>query len=117
MTSKSLFQLALSPPKDKNYIWDSEDLLDIIYWLNIILGAIFGTTWGVLQLTGSFGMVSYLAVSTLLIIVYVAGYQNLDFDDFGGLSGIAKEGFMNRFGVFLIFWILTYTHFYGEVSA
>ena len=101
------FKLAIFPPK-KGYKWDIEDLLDCVYWLNHVISVVVGVAYGYLQVTGSAGIISYLAISSVLSLLYVGGYQNLDIEDNGGLTGIAKEGIMARFGLFMICWILTY---------
>ena len=59
MAQQSTLSKALSPPKKGQHIWDKEEFLDVIYWSHNILAVIFGITWGIIGLTGSFGLVSY----------------------------------------------------------
>ena len=51
----------------------------------------------------------HVALSSFFLVMYAASYQDLDLEEFGGATGIAKEGFMNRFAVFLVSWILTHS--------
>ena len=61
----SLLKKALCPPKNPDHEWDNEDFLDLVYWSHNILSIIFGLVWGLLKITGGFGIVSYLALSTV----------------------------------------------------
>lgn len=108
---RNLFQLAIKPAP-KNYVWETEDMLDICYWMHMILALIFGLVWGCLQIEGAFGMVSYLAASSVIVLYYVGSFQNADLDDFGGAFAVVKDGFGNRFCFFVLCWILSYTHSY-----
>merc|ERR1711934_107927 len=110
---QSTLNKALYPPKKGAHTWESEEFLDVIYWSHNILSVIFGIAWGILGLTGSFGLVSYVVLSSFIMVMYAASYQDLDLEEFGGATGIAKEGFMNRFALFLVCWILTNSSMVG----
>ena len=100
-----LLTLALTKhPRD--YEWDQETFLDIVYYLHHILSIIFGLTWGILGLTGAGAMIGYLVLSAMVVCYYVGTFQDQDFEDFGGISAVLKDGFMNRFATFLICWTL-----------
>merc|ERR1712117_683883 len=113
MAQQSTLSKALSPPKKGQHIWEKEEFLDVIYWSHNILSIVFGILWGYLGLTGAFGLVSYVAVSSFVVVMYAASYQDLDLEEFDGATGIAKEGFMNRFALFLVSWIITFSAVYG----
>merc|ERR1712060_400880 len=109
----SLLSLALTK-QARDYEWDSETFLDIVYYHHHILAIIFGLTWGFLGLTGAGAMVSYLTISAIIVSQYVGTFQDQDFEDFGGLIAVLKDGFMNRFATFLVCWILVYSNLHGS---
>lgn len=88
---------------------DKDDLLDVIYWMRLVVSIIVGILCGIVPLTGILGIVLYLGISCGLIYAYCSIFQQIDEDEFGGMWEILKEGFMTSFAMFLINWILIYT--------
>lgn len=101
--------------------------MDIIYWLRQIIGVFLGLIWGVIPLTGIFGLalydilqcfVEYLNEHEKLIVMmfncrfflcnagimylYFSGYHKVDEEEFGGAWELTKEGFMTSFAGFLV---------------
>lgn len=88
---------------------DKDDLLDVIYWMRLVVSILLGILCGIVPLTGILGIVLYLGISCGLIYAYCSIFQQIDEDEFGGMWEILKEGFMTSFAMFLINWILIYT--------
>jgi len=103
-------QKVMFAPKKGQHAWEKEEYLDVIYWGGSALGMIMGLLWGYFGIVGAFGLAAYLIGSTVIAIMYTASYQDLDLEEFDGVMGIAKEGFMNRFASFLVSWILMHTY-------
>lgn len=93
---------------DKNFIWeDRDEVLDAIYWFRQILALVLGIVWGFLGLTGYFGTLSYIVLSSL-VAYGVSQNSGYEFDPDENLMSV-KEGFMTTFATFLVSWIVTYT--------
>jgi len=100
--TKSTWRKAFQPSK-----WeDKDEFLDVIYWGRQVLSVVIGAIWGILGLTGFFGIVSYLALTTLVVYIYSVNF-NLDNDD---VSEDVKEGFMTSFAAFLVTWTSFYSY-------
>lgn len=106
MASSSIFSRAIT----KSSSWpDKDELLDVVYWSRQLLALVLGMIWGLLPLTGIFGILLYVAATTLMLNSYVTSFQKQDIEDYGGFMDVAKEGFMSAFATFLVAWIIVYS--------
>ncbi|OTF76414.1 Rab5-interacting protein-like protein, partial [Euroglyphus maynei] len=81
---------------------------DVIYWGRQVVSIIIGLIWGILGLTGSFGLISYMATSSAAVYFYSI---NINDDSEDALTAV-KEGFMTSLAAFLVTWILVHTYLY-----
>ncbi|KAL0487681.1 hypothetical protein AKO1_008745 [Acrasis kona] len=97
----------------RQYSWEKDEILEVIYWQKQILSLILGITWGVLKL-------QYLPVIIAFLVMigaasYFVGFQILPGDETEGVGGpwpVVTEGGMPAFATFLLAWIITYTMCY-----
>ncbi|KAH7642430.1 GEL complex subunit OPTI [Dermatophagoides farinae] len=87
---------------------DKDEFLDVIYWGRQLVSIIIGIVWGILGLTGAFGLLSYMATSSAVVYLYSI---NVNDDSEDALTAV-KEGFMTSLAAFLVTWILVYTYLY-----
>ncbi|KAF7493442.1 hypothetical protein SSS_03755 [Sarcoptes scabiei] len=87
---------------------DKDEFLDVIYWGRQIASIVIGLIWGMLGLTGSFGLLSYTAVSSAIVYFYSINVN----DESEDAIAAVKEGFMTSLSAFLVTWILVYTYLY-----
>ncbi|KPL94044.1 Rab5-interacting protein-like protein 1 [Sarcoptes scabiei] len=101
---------------------DKDEFLDVIYWGRQIASIVIGLIWGMLVslaqnlifvlliegLTGSFGLLSYTAVSSAIVYFYSINVN----DESEDAIAAVKEGFMTSLSAFLVTWILVYTYLY-----
>lgn len=100
---------ALTP----NSKWeDKDDLLDIVYWSRQLIALVIGFVWGLIGIKGILGILTYCAITAVVMNFYVTNLQGQDLDDYGGFFELAKEGFMSSFATFLVMWIIVYSSFY-----
>lgn len=93
---------------DKNHVWtDRDDVLDAVYWYRQVLALVMGLTWGIIGLTGSFGILSFIILNSLAAYS-IANNTGYEFDPDDQYSSV-KEGFMTTFATFLVAWIVSYT--------
>lgn len=93
---------------DKNYVWnDKDEVLDSVYWYRQALALIMGLVWGILGVTGSFGILSFILLNSLAAYG-IANNTGYEFDPDEGFLSV-KEGFMATFATFLVTWVVTYT--------
>ncbi|RNA34749.1 hypothetical protein BpHYR1_006935, partial [Brachionus plicatilis] len=84
-------------------VWDDKDeFLDVVYWIRQILGIILGLVWGILGFKGIFAILSFCLLNVLFVYVYCISFQQIDEDEYGGMSDLIKEGFMTSFSSFLV---------------
>ena len=77
--------------------------MDVIYWLRQVVGIFLGLIWGVIPLTGMFGLVLFFLFNAGCIYLYSSVFQKIDDEEYGGIFEIAcKEGFMTSFAGFLV---------------
>ncbi|CAF0847014.1 unnamed protein product [Brachionus calyciflorus] len=107
--AKRFSQLSSKALKSKSVWEDKDEFLDVVYWMRQFMGIIFGLIWGVLGFKGMFAIISYCLVNALFVYVYSVSFQQIDEDEYGGVSDIIKEGFMTSFSSFLVFWIVVYS--------
>jgi len=88
---------------------DKDEFLDVIYWMRQILGIILGLVWGLLPLTGIFGLASFFVCNAGIVYLYFNGFQKVDEEEFGGAWELTKEGFMTSLAGFLVTWIIIYS--------
>jgi len=94
----------------RNSQWeDKEQFLDVIYWIRQILGVIVGIALGLTPLKGYVGLASFLVINSGLPYLYMINFQAIDYDDYGGLWELTKEGFALSMAGFLMVWTVTYT--------
>jgi len=90
--------------------WDEKDeFLDVIYWMRQVFAVINGIIWGLLAFKGIIGIGLFFAINCAIVYVYVAKFQKVDEDDYGGIQELLKEGLFTAFAAFLVCWILLYT--------
>jgi len=93
----------------KNAEWpDEEVFLDWIYWSRQVVGLLIGVIWGLIPLTGLFGLVLFGAVSCATVFAYCSAF-GVDDEAYGGIYEIIKEGFMTNLASFLVTWIIVYS--------
>eukprot|EP01137_Pigoraptor_chileana_P036608 Opistho-2@32512 len=104
-TPKSLWSRAFA----KGAEFEKDELLDVLYWIRQIISVILGVIWGIVPLTGAFGLVSYCALSSAVVYGHFSAVLGLDEEEFGGAWDLIKEGFMPGFALFLVSWITVYS--------
>jgi hypothetical protein len=77
----------------------------------------FGLIWGIIPLTGFFGLAAFGLASSAYCYIYCQLF-NIDEEEYGGIWEIVKEGFMTNFASFLVTWIIVYSSLhYDETLA
>jgi len=95
--------------------WDEkEEFLDVIYWMRQVFAVINGVIWGLLAFKGILGIGLFFAINCAIVYIYVAKYQKVDEDDYGGIQELLKEGLFTAFAAFLVCWILLFTAAHGS---
>ena len=93
-----------------------EELLDVVYWLRVLLGMACGVAWGVLPLEGVVGFAVYTLLSTAVVFLFVTRYVIVDVDSYGGEWALVSEAFMPAGAIFLLCWIVTFTALHGDLE-
>ncbi|KAF6032417.1 C20orf24 [Bugula neritina] len=92
------------------FTWkDKDEFLDAVYWLRQIISLIMGILWGYLLLQGFIGLFTFLLTNCFVVYLYTTSYQNVDDEEYGGMTEILKEGMMSSFATFLVSWIIVYS--------
>jgi len=96
---------------NKDYDWTKKELLNTIYWIRQILAIIIGPAFGILSVTGSTGILSFVSISLLLLFFWYGRFLQLDVEEFGQWD-LATEGFGPSFALFILLWTCFYSlHF------
>ena len=81
--------------------WDKSELLDTIYWLRQALAVIVGPLFGLLGVTGSAGLVMFLALLLVGVFGWYGKYQQVDVEEFGSWQ-LMSEGSWPAFALFVV---------------
>jgi hypothetical protein len=107
-SSVSKFSLVFGPPSSDAYEWSKTDLLDILYWFRQLLGFLFGVCYGLYPLVGLPGLISYVTLSSALVLLYSSSILKADEEEIGKFE-LLTEGFMPAFAIFNLAWIAVYS--------
>lgn len=88
---------------------DKDEFLDVIYWLRQILGILIGIVWAVVPMKGLFGLALFFIINLGIVYVYYSMFQQVNEDEYGGVSEILKEGLMTSFATFIVTWVIIYS--------
>ncbi len=91
------------------HLLDRDELLDIIFWVRVLLGFFIGTTAGVLKLTGSPVIITFGVLMLASSYFYTSKFLEIDETDFNEQE-LLMEGTGNSIGLFLLSWILCYSY-------
>ncbi|KAK8806757.1 hypothetical protein WA588_005559 [Blastocystis sp. NMH] len=106
---ESVDLLTLAMKKNAEYTKETfPDFLDLIYYLKQILALIIGIVWGIVPLTGAFGVFCGIVIIFGIPLFYANRYLCVDQQDFD-LSSIASEGAMPAICLFFVTWIVAYS--------
>lgn len=90
--------------------WErKEDLLDAVYWWRQVVSAAIGIALGLVPITGVLGFMIFAVLSVFLTVGYARGWQH---DDMCETSDLMQEGLIGSIGIFLSFWIVSYSIFH-----
>lgn len=88
--------------------WDTDEVLDSVYWLRQLLAVVCGVIWGAAPLTGLIAFLAFVAVVFGGIAIWT-GRQGIDTDLHGGGNAVYNEGVGPALALFVLTWVTTYT--------
>mmetsp|Transcript_28644 Transcript_28644/g.48353 ORF Transcript_28644/g.48353 Transcript_28644/m.48353 type:complete len:136 (-) Transcript_28644:336-743(-) len=94
-----------------NAKWDKENFVkfpETVHWLRQIIALICGILFGVLPITGTAGIATFLMLNTYLPYLYYTSYANVNIDDFGAQK-LLFEGYQPSAALFMLAWVLVYS--------
>ena len=86
---------------DRDVEWDKAELLDTIYWLRQALAVLCGPLFGLLGVTGSAGMIVFVAVLMVGVFGWYGKYQQVDVEEMGSWQ-LMSEGSWPAFALFVV---------------
>ncbi len=93
-----------------------EELLDVVYWLRVLLAVACGAVWGCVGVQGVVGFVGYATLSSAVVFLFATRYVIVDVESYGGERTLVTEAFMPAGAIFLLCWIVTFTVFHGDLE-
>ena len=91
------------------------ELPDVLIWVRILLGALYGISLGLRNQVGWVGILFALNVTTMLPTVYVSAFLGADPDKFK--QGLTFVGVPNAMATCLLAWIVVFTHQHEEEES
>ncbi|KAK8798968.1 hypothetical protein WA171_005721 [Blastocystis sp. BT1] len=106
---ESVDLLTLALKRNAEYSKESfPEFLDLVYYVKQLLAFIVGCIWGIIPLTGVFGVFCGLVIIFGLTLFYTNRFLCVDTQDFD-LYTVAGEGAMPAICLFLVMWIVAYS--------
>ncbi|PXF46289.1 hypothetical protein BWQ96_03945 [Gracilariopsis chorda] len=88
-----------------------EDAIAAAHWIRQILGIVVGIVYGLIQLTGFTGIMSFFTLALMLPTTLMSIFHELDFDEINKHNNIQTEGLFPAMALFVLSWTLSYTVF------
>ena len=91
------------------------ELPDILIWIRIVLGVLYGVSLGLRNQVEWVGILFALNVTTMLPTVYVSAFLGATEDNFK--QGLTFVGVPNAMATCLLVWIMVFTHQHEEEES
>ena len=91
------------------------ELPDVLIWVRILLGVLYGISLGLRNQVGWVGILFALNVTTMLPTVYVSAFLGADPEKFK--QGLTFVGVPNAMATCLLVWIVVFTHQHEEEES
>ena len=91
------------------------ELPDVLIWIRIVLGVLYGISLGLRNQVGWVGILFALNVTTMLPTVYVSAFLGATEDNFK--QGLTFVGVPNAMATCLLVWIMVFTHQHEEEES
>ena len=99
--------MGLTPGKPD--LLEKDDVLELVWWLRLIISFSFGTVAGIFNLTGF--LVIFFYCSSILVLTYLYTLKFLQIDDREfEEQEIFMEGGGPSIAIFLLMWIITFNY-------
>mmetsp|Transcript_8290 Transcript_8290/g.16838 ORF Transcript_8290/g.16838 Transcript_8290/m.16838 type:complete len:125 (+) Transcript_8290:178-552(+) len=87
---------------------ETDELLDIVYWMRQGIGLVMGVLLGLVGWTGFTGFIVFGLATAWIPVRYYRDFLGIDEDDFGGSKGLVAEGTYPSLAVFVLCWMTIY---------
>lgn len=94
---------------DSNTPLTPEDAISAAHWIRQILGVVVGIVYGLIQLTGFTGFMSFFTLALMLPTTLMSMFHELDFDEINKHNSIQTEGLFPAMALFVLSWTISYT--------
>lgn len=104
-------KISLTKMMKYNAKWDKENFPkfpDAVHWLRQLIALTCGVVCGVLPITGTVAIASFLFINIYIPYLYYTNYANVNIDDFGAQK-LLFEGFQPSAAIFMLTWVLVYS--------
>ncbi|KAG8467588.1 hypothetical protein KFE25_006640 [Diacronema lutheri] len=117
LTTRSVTARLLRPTEmDK---WETEEVADVCHWIRQIIGLVCGVVWGMAEVRGWTGLLTFTAVNLLIAPTIVSArlycetsvmQEALSFE-------MTRDAFVNSFCLMLVAWIVTHTAMQPSIAT
>eukprot|EP00919_Chromeraceae_sp_WS-2016_P054413 GHVR01129270.1.p1 GENE.GHVR01129270.1~~GHVR01129270.1.p1 ORF type:complete len:116 (+),score=14.64 GHVR01129270.1:321-668(+) len=96
----------------QNGAWTKYDIMEILFWMKLLLGIVIGIVFGLIGVTG----VVYIGIFLYLVSLITSKYiERFEVDDHIEKLDILKEGINTSFPAFILSWTILYTFLHAEI--
>ncbi|KAL0232255.1 hypothetical protein PCE1_002597 [Barthelona sp. PCE] len=89
------------------------DLLELLYWIKVIIAVAVGLVVGLTGIRGATGHLVAAGIFFFVFSTYTTRVIKVDEDSYGGRLELLKDSGMQVYATFVLTWILSYTAFHS----